>query len=603
MRSNTVSRVPRKGVSSQRFHSTLRRRLLIVFAASSLACTFVECRRRGSDAAEQARLDRGRADYQARSYSAAEREFREAVQLQPDNPEAHYRLGITLRELGWSDEAMTELYRAHLVHRDYSDSLVLLAQLMVRSNDIQSVRWSGDHAQRILKKKTDPAMRAEAYYILGLGRIRLNDPQGATDYFNQALKENPGHIGALCLLALQDADRGEIDTGEQRLKAALARDPSSAVLASALAEYCRMARKPAEAEAQWRRVIALDPANAPARINLVDLFCSQGRDDEADEMARSLAQQPDSSYRHWHALLLFRRGRTRDAVSELQEIVRRTPQDQTARVRLIAALVALDQLSEAGASLEESERNGGRSLDYLLMRAQIAVNRMDPEAAKNLVIEATRFDPASGQPHLLAARLPETAANPYRVNYELGQALRLESTLLPARLATVRRQIALRDNATALAALDACPPGQLSTYPVLLQRSWVMLANGEWAQAGKEIDGLAALERSPEIAAQQAVLQSALRNFPAARAASAELVRISQNSPIALELTQLVGSRMPSPDEVKAGAIKLGSQPLWESYKSDLLVLPRGLMRSVLDPEGLLPLQSFGIWEPMINAS
>src|ERR1019366_4026244 len=320
MRSNTVSRVPRKGVSSQRFHSTLRRRLLIVFAASSLACTFVECRRRGSDAAEQARLDRGRADYQARSYSAAEREFREAVQLQPDNPEAHYRLGITLRELGWSDEAMTELYRAHLVHRDYSDSLVLLAQLMVRSNDIQSVRWSGDHAQRILKKKTDPAMRAEAYYILGLGRIRLNDPQGATDYFNQALKENPGHIGALCLLALQDADRGEIDTGEQRLKAALARDPSSAVLASALAEYCRMARKPAEAEAQWRRVIALDPANAPARINLVDLFCSQGRDDEADEMARSLAQQPDSSYRHLHALLLFRRGRTRDYVSELQEI-------------------------------------------------------------------------------------------------------------------------------------------------------------------------------------------------------------------------------------------------------------------------------------------
>src|SRR5262249_52917935 len=157
--------------------------------------------------------------------------------------------------------AMAELYRAHLAQNNYSDSQLLLAQLMVRSGDIKNVMWSADHARMILAKRTDPASRSEAYFVLGLGKLRLNDAQSAGDSFRDALREDPGHVGALSLLALQDAERGNVDAGEQLLRGAAARDPKSVALASALAEYCRMARKPTEAEAEWRRVIALDPAN------------------------------------------------------------------------------------------------------------------------------------------------------------------------------------------------------------------------------------------------------------------------------------------------------------------------------------------------------
>ena len=603
MRRTTVSRAPRVGTSPRCARLTLRRLLLTLLVAASLGSTFVACSFRASDAAVQASLDRGRAEYRAGRYSAAEREFREAARLQPKNPEAHYRLGIALREQGRQDEAMTELYRAHLVHSDYSDSLVLLAQLMVRSNDLQNVRWSGDHAERILKKKNDPAMRAEALYILGLGRLRLDDPQGANAYFLRALGEDPNHVGALCLLALQDADRGQVDAGEQRLRAALERDPKSINLTSALAEYCRMARKPSEAEVNWRRVLVLDPSNLQARVNLVDLLCSQGRDPEAEQMARSLAQLPDSPYKHWPALLLLRRGQTSDAVAQLKKLSRQSPQDQTARVRAVAALITLDKLSEAEVLIDEAERTGTRSLDYLMMRAQIALDRQNPKAAGDLDLQAMRFDPASGQPHLLAAQLAESAGSPFRVDYELGEALRLESTLLAARLAVVRRQMAKGDFATALAAFDACPKNQRSSYPVLLQAGWLQLAKGDWSQAGTRIEGLAALERSSEITAQRATLNVGLRNVPAARTSTVELARISLGHPITAGVSQLLVNRVPSPEEIEVVAAKLGSQPVWESYRSDLLVLPRGLLRSALDPERLLTLQSFARWEPMINAS
>jgi Tfp pilus assembly protein PilF len=603
MRSTTVSKAPRVGTSPRCARLTLRRLLLALLVAASLALTLVACSFTVSDAAIQALLDRGRAEYKAGHYSAAEREFREAARLQPKNPEAHYQLGISLREQGRQDEAMTELYRAHLLHRDYSDSLVLLAQLMVRSNDLQNVRWSGDYAERILKKKNEPAMRAEALYILGLGRLRLDDPQGANKYFLRALEEDPNHVGALCLLALQEADRGQVDAGEQRLKAALERDPKSIVLTSALAEFCRMARKPSEAEVHWRQVLVLDPSNQSARVNLVDLLCSLGRDQEAEQIARSLAQLPDSPYKRWPALLLLRRGQTSDALAQLKELLRQSPQDQTARVRVVAALIALNKLSEAEGLIDEAERTGARSLDYLMMRAQIALDRQNAKAASDLDVQAMQFDPASGRPHLLAAQLAESAGTPFRIDYELGEALRLESTLLAARLAVVRRQLAKGDFATALAPFDSCPMNQRSSYPVLLQESWLQLARGDWSQAGTRIDGLVALERSSEITAQRAILNVGLRNFPAARTDTVELTRISVGSPITAVVSQLAGNRVPSAEEVRVVAAKLGSQPVWESYSSDFLVLPRGLLRTALDPERLVTLQSFGRWEPMINAS
>ena len=573
--------------------------LLITIVASTLGCDLF----RSSDTAAKAVLDRGLAYYKARHYGDAEREFREVVKLQPDKPEGHYWLGITLRDMGRRDEAMGELYHAHLVQSNYADSLLLLAQIMVRSDDIQNVKWSADHAHGILARRTDPASRSEAFYILGLGKLRLNDPQSATDNFKEALRENPAHVGALSLLALQEADRGNIDAGEQLLKAAVAREPRSAALANALAEYCRMATKPSEAEAQWRRVIAIEPGNVAAYVNLIDLLYSLGRTAESEELAKSLAQQPDSRYWQWHALLLLRRGQTGAAIAELQEIARRAPKDHTARLRLAAALIAANRPQEAQALMDQAERNSDRTVDDLLMRAQLALLRNDPLAADKLVTEAARLDPASGQPHLMAARLPQNASNSYRIDYELGESLRLEPTLLSARLSLARRRLALHDGISALALLNECPKRQSSTYPVLLLRNWVLLSTGGGAQASSAVEALASLEQSPEVLAQQAVLQAAMRNPPRAEATVAELVRISQASPMTKEVSKLLESRPLSPDEVRAAAMEIGSQPVWENYHADLLLLPRGLFRSVLDPEGLLPLRTFGAGEPMIYES
>jgi hypothetical protein len=266
-------------------------------------------------------------------------------------------------------------------------------------------------------------------------------------------------------------------------------------------------------------------------------------------------------------------------------------------------MISVNRPKDALSILHDMADKNRRTVGDILMRAQIALFESDVNKATELVSEATSFDPASGQPHFFAARLPENTTNPFRTNYELGESLRLEPGFLPARLALVRRRLAERDIVSALGVLDACPRNQCQTYPVLLQRSWLMLARGEWTQAEPQIAGIAALEISPEITAQQLVMQAGMRRPAGGQTTAAELLRISQSSQEHAGLAKLVAARTTSPDEVREVAISVGSQPIWETYRRDLLELPRGLLRSALDPEGLLTLRTFGKWEPMIDAS
>lgn len=582
------------------FTSARNRAFLLLLTTSFAVLPFLACSKSGTTKRSASLAENGWSDYHAGHFSEAAEELRAALRIQPRNPEFHYRLGVVLRDSGQPDAAMNELYKAHQIQSDYADSVLLLAQLMVKSNDVQYIRWSGDFARRILSQPGDPRTRAEAYYVLGVGSLRLNDPNAANSYFNQALQENPDHVGSLCFVALQYADRGNVAAGEQVLRKALARDPKSLALTSALAEFCRMAKQPSEAEAQWKHVLELDAHNVPAQVNLVDLFSGSGRSAEAENIARRLSQQPNTKFEQWYALLLWRNGRNADAVAELTRLSRNLPEQQIAQLRLIAALIILGKQAEASALIDEAPKRGPQDEDFALMKAQLALDRSDRHAAETLVDKAMRMDPSSGSPHLLAARLADIAGVPPRANYELGEALRLQPTLQSARLSLARRYIAAHDGGTALGILDGAPYRQRSSYPILMQRSWALLTNGNWSRAGDVLSGIAALEQAPDIWAQDALLAAALGNTVRKKPLTAG--GPSEESQLSTDVAELLNKPAVSPQEIKAFAPRFGSQPQWETYGSDLLVLPRGLLRSVLDPDGYLTLHSFGLWEPMIDA-
>jgi tetratricopeptide (TPR) repeat protein len=87
--------------------------------------------------------------------------------------------------------------------------------------------------------------------------------------------------------------------------------------------------RPAEAEAEFRKALALDPTFAPAAVTLADLYRSEKREAEAEPVLRAaLARDPSAAAAHFAlGLWLVRAGRHEDAWSELKNAAELAPEN------------------------------------------------------------------------------------------------------------------------------------------------------------------------------------------------------------------------------------------------------------------------------------
>lgn len=90
-----------------------------------------------------------------------------------------------------------------------------------------------------------PAL-AEAHHLLG--RVRSDRGEGdlAFDAWTEALRLDPGHVGALRGLAFLAFRAGDLDRAERQLERALALAPTDAAVRSALARVRDRRRRPSE---------------------------------------------------------------------------------------------------------------------------------------------------------------------------------------------------------------------------------------------------------------------------------------------------------------------------------------------------------------------
>ncbi len=74
----------------------------------------------------QALIDSGNAAFRVKDYEAAARRYASAVALQPEDPAAHYGLGMALSRLGRDDEARQAYGKARELAGRAGDSSIAL---------------------------------------------------------------------------------------------------------------------------------------------------------------------------------------------------------------------------------------------------------------------------------------------------------------------------------------------------------------------------------------------------------------------------------------------------------------------------------------------
>lgn len=276
--------------------------------------------------------------YQAEGkYRAAYIESKKVLQKDDKNGEAWLALGQASLMLGDSKDALSDLQHA-------------------KDNGVQEARWIVPMGRALLVTrqhemllKTLPAdgaflppVKARVDALRGDAYVQAKQTDKAHDAYQSALAVNPRDAHALIGLARLALTAHDTPTAEQYLQKALAASPEFPQAWMLKGDLAFEAKDYAAAEAAYEKVLGFKlPDWLPEEQfytlgRLADTQLQQGQYKQAQGNIDTLEKMsPGQPFPHYlHALALYKQGHLDDAVAQLQQVLRASPNSVPAQLLL-----------------------------------------------------------------------------------------------------------------------------------------------------------------------------------------------------------------------------------------------------------------------------
>lgn len=239
----------------------------------------------------------------------AETHLRAAIRMNPNAPESHDGLGVTLQKMGRFEEAVAEHERALVLNPYYGPARANL----VTAREHLAVQLS----------------KAERY-------------QDAATIFGQVLRDDPNRAATHREIGYALLRLGRVDQSLSHLNQSVRLDPASPETHDTLATLWRTVGRRADAIAEYRKAVALAPNTADWHNNLGSALLDDDQVDAADgEFREALRCNPSSAVAHRNlGVALAARNRFEEAAAHLREAVRLDP-DFTDAKQNLAEVTAL----------------------------------------------------------------------------------------------------------------------------------------------------------------------------------------------------------------------------------------------------------------------
>lgn len=210
---------------------------------------------------------------QQRKFSAAEKQFKRTLELQPDALVAHCGLGAALKEMGRFNEAEQAFQSALKLKPDHVDVQLELAGIFLLQGKTEEAE---NLLQAILKIQPHSATALE-----GMGEIchLRRHLQQAIDYYQRALEIEPKRTSALNRLGFVLHTEGRLSEAIVQYRKALAVEPRFADSWNNLGSTLMTAGQLDEAKDAFEKALKFSPQHVGAVVNLAAV-CERGNDYE-----------------------------------------------------------------------------------------------------------------------------------------------------------------------------------------------------------------------------------------------------------------------------------------------------------------------------------
>jgi tetratricopeptide (TPR) repeat protein len=457
-------------------------------------------------------------------------QFRNAAKLTPDDPEAYYQLGIAHLALSDTRNGVLAIRKALELNPKHAAARLRLAELMGSVGDAGLLQEARKRLEALLQDSpNDPT----ALHALGLTELRLGDVQNAAEHLESAAAAAPGRLGYAIAVAQARLAQQDVKGAEAVLLKACADTKDSADAWVTLGRFYGSQRRPAEAEQQFQRALAIDANHPGALLNQALLQKTGGRMQEAEQTFKRLAGLTDRTYRHAYALFLYEGGRHDESIQELERLSRNDPEDRAARTRLMVAYTNGGRLADSEKLLAGILKKNPKDLEALLQRAELYIGAKKYAEAEADLNRVLHFQPDSPEAHYALSKLHGARGEVLQQRQDLSEALRLNPFLLPVRVELARLLVATKAPTAALDVLSAAPESQKEA--LLTERNWALWAAGDYRKMRESIDAALSRGRGVEALVQDGLWKLSQGNPSGARASLEEALKINPGDMRALE--------------------------------------------------------------------
>jgi tetratricopeptide (TPR) repeat protein len=283
--------------------------------------------------------------------------FREQIKAVPQSPDAHFLLGVILRQQKKSDEARQAFEKASELAPDNLDPIGQLVEM-----DLAEKRYDAA-AQRVeqqLQKNPDAAgthfLEAKIY----MAHAAQRDSVRAEAALQKAIELDANFTPAYELLVSVYLAENKLPQAISQLKAEMEKDPNnSRPLLMAGLVYEHMKDYP-KARESYEKVLALSPDSILGLNNLAYLYAERlnglGKAYELAQKARAL-QPADAMVADTLGWILYRRGDYQQALVLLQESASKLPENPEVQFHLGMANYMMGQREAARTALQRATKS------------------------------------------------------------------------------------------------------------------------------------------------------------------------------------------------------------------------------------------------------
>jgi tetratricopeptide (TPR) repeat protein len=409
-------------------------------------------------------VERAHELYELGRWAEAEKALREAIAVNPYQPEWHFNLGLTLSAAGRLPQAVEAFEAAHELSDPSSTqaALELSAALMDLHRPAEARAWL-----ELALTRDDHCAEAHVQLIDVCALLGQHDE--AEVHFYMAVQLQPENASAYSTMAESLLDRRQFDRAAWCLREAARLDSTltrvNARLAYTYAQTGRLER----ARQLYLRELRTNPGDVDTIVELGRLLMEMNRTDEAGEKLRRALEIEPSQIEAHTALgeLAERLGQVEASLRHYDVVVRLDPVYPGARRRLAWAL------------LEHSGR-GEHQRARVLLREDLGLLLDHPEARSaddvdelvGLLLDAGLPEEATRAAGMLIADRPNDPAAHHRLSVAL-----LMSGRVVAGMESARRALRLRRDF--LAPMHNLAVAHLRRGEISRARYWVAQGLGQ----------------------------------------------------------------------------------------------------------------------------